>query len=238
MLTELITGHPGPAFAYYLNIPFEETLLRHASKPQAAEYGEAEMRNWYRERDLLPGGIEHVIPASHSGGHRLQDPRGHQPRFHRPGLTPAASRNAIVPAVPITMEPTALGVSSTERAPRQSGPARVALSQNFLQVLRARLRRPFVGEGFHLAQDQFGRPTAATLEHLLAASQLGHRSDRRPVDLVAEGTPKADYERLMSDKKHGAGGRRSIAPMSSHENSSGNEKHFCLSARRCRLADN
>jgi ADP-ribose pyrophosphatase YjhB (NUDIX family) len=66
MLTELISGHPGPAFAYYLNIPFDETLLRHGSKPQATEYGEAEMRDWYRERDLLPGGIEHVIPASHT----------------------------------------------------------------------------------------------------------------------------------------------------------------------------
>jgi hypothetical protein len=63
MLTELIIGHPGPAFAYYLDVPFDETLLRHSSKPQAAEYGEAEMRGWYRERDLLPGGIEHVITA-------------------------------------------------------------------------------------------------------------------------------------------------------------------------------
>ena len=69
MLAELISGHPGPAFAYYLDIPFEETLLRHASKPQAALYGEAEMRDWYRERDLLPGGIEHVITAESS----LQD---------------------------------------------------------------------------------------------------------------------------------------------------------------------
>jgi hypothetical protein len=63
MLTELISGHPGPAFAYYLDVPFRETLRRHASKPQAAEYGEAEMHGWYRERDLLPGGIEHVISA-------------------------------------------------------------------------------------------------------------------------------------------------------------------------------
>lgn len=66
MLAELINGHPGPAFAYYLDIPFKETLLRHASKPQAAQYGEAEMRDWYRERDLLPGGIEHVITAESS----------------------------------------------------------------------------------------------------------------------------------------------------------------------------
>ena len=66
MLAELISGHPGPAFAYYLDIPFKETLRRHASKPQSAEYGEAEMRGWYRERDLLPGGIEQVITAESS----------------------------------------------------------------------------------------------------------------------------------------------------------------------------
>jgi hypothetical protein len=32
----------------------------------AAVYGEAEMRGWYRERDLLPDGIEQVIPAKSS----------------------------------------------------------------------------------------------------------------------------------------------------------------------------
>jgi adenylylsulfate kinase-like enzyme len=64
MLSELIAEHPGPAYAYYLDAPFAETLRRHATKPQAAEYGETEMRAWYRERDLLPGGIEHVIPHS------------------------------------------------------------------------------------------------------------------------------------------------------------------------------
>ena len=51
---------------YYLDVPFEETLRRHAGRPQAAEFGEAEMRSWYRERDLLPGGIEQIIPAASS----------------------------------------------------------------------------------------------------------------------------------------------------------------------------
>jgi hypothetical protein len=43
-------------------------LRRHASKAEAeaAEYGEDEMRGWYRERDLLPGGLERVIPAESS----------------------------------------------------------------------------------------------------------------------------------------------------------------------------
>ena len=63
MLTALIADRAGSARAYYLAVPWAETLRRHASKPQAAEYGETEMRGWYRERDLLPGRIEHIISA-------------------------------------------------------------------------------------------------------------------------------------------------------------------------------
>ena len=64
MLTALIVDHAEHACAYYLDIPWAETLRRHATKPQAADYGEREMRGWYRERDLLPGGLEQVIPAA------------------------------------------------------------------------------------------------------------------------------------------------------------------------------
>ena len=66
MLTALIVDHAERARAYYLDIPWAETLRRHATKPQAAEYGEREMRAWYRERDLLPGGLEQIIPAASS----------------------------------------------------------------------------------------------------------------------------------------------------------------------------
>jgi len=45
-------------------VPFDETLRRHTRKPQASEYGAVEMRDWYRELDLLPGGTEQVIPAT------------------------------------------------------------------------------------------------------------------------------------------------------------------------------
>ena len=63
MLTALISDYAASAFAYFLDVPFGETLRRHATKPQDVKYGEAEMRNWYRELDLLPGGIEQIIPA-------------------------------------------------------------------------------------------------------------------------------------------------------------------------------
>ncbi|MET9579230.1 MULTISPECIES: AAA family ATPase [Streptomyces] len=63
MLTRLRADHRGPTHAYYLHVPFEQTLLRHATKPIAHEVGEAQLRDWYRELDLLPGGVETVIGA-------------------------------------------------------------------------------------------------------------------------------------------------------------------------------
>jgi hypothetical protein len=38
-------------------------MRRHATRPQAGDFGQTEMTAWYRGRDLLPGGIEQVIPA-------------------------------------------------------------------------------------------------------------------------------------------------------------------------------
>ncbi len=38
---------------YYFDIPFEETLKRHTTKPNASEFGEREMREWWHEKDLL-----------------------------------------------------------------------------------------------------------------------------------------------------------------------------------------
>ena len=63
MLGALIDDHQGVTCCYYLDVPFDETLRRHATKPQSGKYGAAEMRAWYRELDLLPDGIEQVIPA-------------------------------------------------------------------------------------------------------------------------------------------------------------------------------
>lgn len=38
-------------YAYYFDIPFEETLLRHQTKANSHEFGEEEMRRWWREKD-------------------------------------------------------------------------------------------------------------------------------------------------------------------------------------------
>ncbi|MGW2837582.1 kinase [Streptomyces sp. NPDC001493] len=64
MLARLRADHRGPTHGYYLDVPFEETLLRHATKPIAEEVGADDLRSWYRPLDLLPGGLETVIGAS------------------------------------------------------------------------------------------------------------------------------------------------------------------------------
>jgi predicted kinase len=64
MLEALCGDHRGTSLFYYLDVPLAETLRRHAARPQAAEFGEAEIRRWYRERDLLTGGVEQVIPPT------------------------------------------------------------------------------------------------------------------------------------------------------------------------------
>ncbi len=66
MLDALYRDHQGISRFYYLDVPLAETLRRHATRPQATEFGEADIRSWYRERDLLPSGIEQVIPAASS----------------------------------------------------------------------------------------------------------------------------------------------------------------------------
>ncbi|WP_087100472.1 AAA family ATPase [Nocardiopsis sp. JB363] len=61
MLTRLIRDRPGVAHCYYFDIPFPTTLERHATKPIADKVGETVLRQWWRPRDLLPGGVEEVI---------------------------------------------------------------------------------------------------------------------------------------------------------------------------------
>ena len=48
-------------FAYYYDIPFEETLRRHCTKPNRYDFGEKEMRRWWREKDFLDIIEENVL---------------------------------------------------------------------------------------------------------------------------------------------------------------------------------
>ncbi|GAA0075817.1 kinase [Clostridium sp. CTA-5] len=40
-------------FAYYYDIPFEETIVRHQTKPNCNEFGENDMKLWWNETDFI-----------------------------------------------------------------------------------------------------------------------------------------------------------------------------------------
>lgn len=54
MLLNLVRDHSGKSACFYYDLSFDETVKRHATKSQAAEYGPDLMRGWYRQSDLVP----------------------------------------------------------------------------------------------------------------------------------------------------------------------------------------
>ena len=60
MLKSLIKKTPNH-FVYYIDVSLEETLLRHKSKTNSHEFGEKEIRSWYKDKDLLEVEGEKVI---------------------------------------------------------------------------------------------------------------------------------------------------------------------------------
>ncbi|MFD8562811.1 AAA family ATPase [Streptosporangium canum] len=66
MLAALRRDHPGPSSFFYLDIPLAETLRRHTTRPQRSQFSGEQMRQWYRQRDLLPESDETIIGADSS----------------------------------------------------------------------------------------------------------------------------------------------------------------------------
>ena len=48
-------------YAYYFDLSFEETLLRHKLKPNTNDFGEAEMKKWWKEKDFIDIFSEQII---------------------------------------------------------------------------------------------------------------------------------------------------------------------------------
>ncbi|HVX24032.1 MAG TPA: kinase [Candidatus Saccharimonadales bacterium] len=72
MLLKLAEDFPGTLFAYYFDLPLEETLKRHATKPNASDFGESEMREWWNDKDYLGLEQEKYFNEEYSEGHILQ----------------------------------------------------------------------------------------------------------------------------------------------------------------------
>lgn len=51
-----IIGEFEESYVYYMDISFNETLRRHNLRHKKSDFGEAEMREWWREKDYL--GVE------------------------------------------------------------------------------------------------------------------------------------------------------------------------------------
>jgi hypothetical protein len=63
MLARLRADHRGPTHGYHLDVPLGETAARHTTKPPAPASWTRRGCEWYRARDLPPGGAESVIGA-------------------------------------------------------------------------------------------------------------------------------------------------------------------------------
>jgi predicted kinase len=66
MLARLRDEHAGPSYFYYLDIPLEETVRRHATRPKATAFTAEDMATWYHPTDLLDDPPETVIDQTSS----------------------------------------------------------------------------------------------------------------------------------------------------------------------------
>ena len=53
MLHDLIRFYDGNAYVYYFDLPFEETVERHRSRPKAEAFGEESLQSWWSPEDFL-----------------------------------------------------------------------------------------------------------------------------------------------------------------------------------------
>ena len=53
-------------YSYYWDIPFEETLIRHSTKPNCNDFGEEDMRRWWKEKDYINIISERIITKDES----------------------------------------------------------------------------------------------------------------------------------------------------------------------------
>jgi len=60
MLRELTADHQGLTLHYYFDIPFDETVVRHANRDWAHNVTPDMMQDWYRAHDVLDG-VEQVV---------------------------------------------------------------------------------------------------------------------------------------------------------------------------------
>ena len=63
-LRRLVDAHPGPAHAFYLDVSYDETVRRHATRAEPIPVTAGQMLRWYTPRDLLGLPGERVLPEA------------------------------------------------------------------------------------------------------------------------------------------------------------------------------
>ncbi|MGJ6980004.1 kinase [Aestuariimicrobium soli] len=76
MLRALVADHAGTSAAFRWELSFDETVRRHATKPQAAEYGPDLMRRWWTDHDPLSGVHEVEFDAAVTADQAVARVRG------------------------------------------------------------------------------------------------------------------------------------------------------------------
>lgn len=66
MFQSILAEHPVQNFFFYSDISFEETLKRHQTKPNCHEFGEKEMRSWYKEKNFFNFIQENIFSEEYS----------------------------------------------------------------------------------------------------------------------------------------------------------------------------
>ncbi|MGB4768215.1 MAG: kinase [Candidatus Saccharimonas sp.] len=66
MIDELVKEFGNHVLLYHFDLTFEETLRRHATKPNSHDFGEKEMREWWNDNDGLGFSSEYVFHANDS----------------------------------------------------------------------------------------------------------------------------------------------------------------------------
>lgn len=64
MLHGVIAGHQGPTHVFYLDVPLEETLRRHRTRPLGVELSAGKLREWYVQSDTLGVSGEIVLDGN------------------------------------------------------------------------------------------------------------------------------------------------------------------------------
>lgn len=73
MLTALVADHAGTTACAYLDVPFDETLRRHTTRPQAADFTPEQMADWFTLDDRLRVEEEFVVGQESSAEETVEE---------------------------------------------------------------------------------------------------------------------------------------------------------------------